>query len=1197
MPTIECSSCNSENEAGRKFCGNCGARLGMVCGTCGTSNPPGVRFCGECGTGLTEADAPVSAPAATPVSTAGADADAPESRARFAERRLVSVLFADLVGFTPLSEARDAEEIRDLLSRYFARASEVVGRYSGEVEKFIGDAVVAVWGTPVAHEDDAERAVRAALDLVDAIRQISEEAQIPELQVRVGVLTGEVAVTIGADNEGMVAGDVVVTASRLQSVAPPGTVLVGESTMRTTSEAIAYEPAGDQMLKGKAAPVPAFRALRVVARRGGEGRSELLEPPFVGRDAELRLLKDFYHGTARERGVRLVSVIGQGGIGKTRLAWEFQKYLDGITEPVLWQQGRSPSYGDGISFWALGEMIRMRAGIGEGADEATTRSRIRDTVARYVLDPGERPELETALLQLLGVDDGSPRERDTLFLAWRTFIERLSETATVVLVYEDLQWADTGLLDFIEYLLAWSRGRPIYIVTLSRPELLDRRPTWGAGHRSFTSLGLGPLSQESMRELLTGVVPGMPEPALREIVRRAEGVPLYAVETVRMLVGARRLVHGESGFEVRGTLDDLGIPESLHALIASRLDALAAEERSVVQDASVLGLSFSVPALAAIHSADDGQLEPLLRRLVQREVLTYDDDARSPERGQYAFVQSLVREVAYGTLSRADRRTRHLAAARYYEAQGDEELSGVLAEHYVEAYRAHPNGEEGAAVGAQARIALSSAAARAVSVGSPARALTYLEQALELTDNPREKLGRLEDAAGHASTAGKFDRARLHCEAGIELAERLGDRAARRRLSVFLANVVAEGNADQGLQLLENLAADPDLTAESPEYALVAGRLSAQYMRMGRNVEAVDWAERVLAVPESQRELMSTVEVVVTRGTALANLGRTVEATMVLMGAWEFARRHRLLPAAARAAINLGYALEAEDARLADQVSRQGLEVVRSIGNRFGERYLLGNAVDSGIEVGDWDWIRTQLDEQLAREDLEPLELLATRAMDVRLRSLRGEDVTRELDEVLELANPFHDLQITAALGGLRISVSLASGELEEVRRVARELLDVPQFGPAHAGFGALASVWLGDIAGAHRFHDAFDARPGRRTDAQRRQMAAGIALLEGESEEARSLYRDAVRLWHETGSEFSAAVCQLTAVLTGAYEGAEREAAADEARSFFDRVGARPFLAKLEAADQGSLAAGRTAAPAAGDEAAVNAVTTSPKE
>ncbi|MEO7119012.1 MAG: adenylate/guanylate cyclase domain-containing protein, partial [Candidatus Limnocylindrales bacterium] len=352
---MTCPTCGTENLAGAKFCMECASPLAAGCPNCGFVNLPGAKFCSDCAApllaspatgGTTRATtAPGAAPRRTAPGTAAADAGA--------ERRVVSVLFADLVGFTPFAEERDAEDVRETLTRYFDLAREVIERYGGTVEKFIGDAVMAVWGAPTAEEDDAERAVRAALDLVDAVRSLG-----PTIQARAGVLTGEAAVTIGATNQGMVAGDLVNTAARLQSAAQPGTVLVGEATQRAALRAIVFEEAGEQDLKGKSAPINAWRAIRVVAQRGGRGRSDTLEAPFVGRDEEMRLLKDLFHATNREGRPRLVSIIGPGGIGKSRLAWEFLKYIDGLLEQVWWHDGRSPAYGDGVSFWALGEMVR-----------------------------------------------------------------------------------------------------------------------------------------------------------------------------------------------------------------------------------------------------------------------------------------------------------------------------------------------------------------------------------------------------------------------------------------------------------------------------------------------------------------------------------------------------------------------------------------------------------------------------------------------------------------------------------------------------------------------------------------------------------------------------------------------------------------------------------------------------------------------
>ncbi|HYM83329.1 MAG TPA: adenylate/guanylate cyclase domain-containing protein, partial [Candidatus Dormibacteraeota bacterium] len=493
-----CPSCGAENKAGRKFCVRCATPLAAACPSCGAPYDPGDLFCGECATPLTPGTAAGAAPRAAQAE-ARVVTGQPVAPAA-AERRVVTVLFADLVGFTPFAEERDAEDVRDTLTRYFALASETVERYGGTVEKFIGDAVMAVWGAPVAREDDAERAVRAGLELVDAIPSLGTS-----IQARVGIATGEAAVTVGAVNQGMVAGDLVNTASRLQSVAAPGTVLVGEGTRRASERAVVYEAAGDQALKGKTEVVAAWRALRVVAERGGRNRSETLEAPFVGRDTELRLLKDLFHLTAAERRARLVSVLGPAGIGKTRLAWELAKYADGLVEGVWWHDGRSPAYGDGITFWALGEMVRGRCGLLETDDEATTRAKVAATLERHVPDESERRWVEPALLALLGREVATPTEG--LFGAWRTFFERLAASGPVVLVFEDFHYADSGLLDFVDHLMEWSRTSPIYVLTLARPELLSKRPDWGAATRDFTSLHLAPLAEPAMRQLLAGLVP------------------------------------------------------------------------------------------------------------------------------------------------------------------------------------------------------------------------------------------------------------------------------------------------------------------------------------------------------------------------------------------------------------------------------------------------------------------------------------------------------------------------------------------------------------------------------------------------------------------------------------------------------------------------------------------------------------------
>ena len=416
-------------------------------------------------------------------------------------------MFADLVGFTSLSEQRDAEEVRELLTRYFDTARQIIGRYGGNVEKFIGDAVMAVWGTPVAQEDDAERAVRAALDLTQAVTALGGEVGAPELRARAGVLTGEAAVTIGAEGQGMVAGDMVNTASRIQSAAEPGQVLVGEVTRRTTEATIVYDDAGAFELKGKAERVPLWRALRVVAGVGGSRRSTGLEAPFVGRDREMRLLKEMFHSSSEEKKAHLVSIVGIAGIGKSRLAWEFDKYTDGLIETNWWHRGRCLAYGEGVTYWALAEMVRMRARITEGEDTTSAMAKLRAAIEIHLQDPEERKWVEPRLAHLLGLEDRTARDREDLFSAWRLFFERMAEVHPTVMVFEDMQWADAALLDFIEYLLEWSRNYPLFILTHARPELMDKRPNWGAGRRNFTSLFLEPLPPEAMHNLLSGLAP------------------------------------------------------------------------------------------------------------------------------------------------------------------------------------------------------------------------------------------------------------------------------------------------------------------------------------------------------------------------------------------------------------------------------------------------------------------------------------------------------------------------------------------------------------------------------------------------------------------------------------------------------------------------------------------------------------------
>jgi class 3 adenylate cyclase len=405
------------------------------------------------------------------------------------ERRLVSVLFADLVGFTTLSERLDPEDVRELLTRYSETFGPLIARYGGTVEKFIGDAVMAVWGAPAAREDDAERAVRTALDLADAVPALGQDMGISDLSARVGVATGEAAVTIGATNQAMVAGDLVNTASRIQGVAPPGSVFVAESTKRATEAAIVYEDMGPKQLKGKAQPLRLSRAIRVIGLKKGALRSSRLEPPFVG-DAMLRLIKEQFHASSEECKARLISVTGDAGMGKSRLEWEFRKYLDGLADPPLWHRGRCLPYGDGVTYAALAEMVRRRAGIAEGEDRATALPKLESALELYLPDGDERQRVMPRLAHLVGFEDRAASNPQDLFSAWRRFFEGLAEHSPTVMIFEDLHWADAALLEFINHLMDWSRNYRLFVLTLARPELSGIRAGEPAGPPSPSSTSI-----------------------------------------------------------------------------------------------------------------------------------------------------------------------------------------------------------------------------------------------------------------------------------------------------------------------------------------------------------------------------------------------------------------------------------------------------------------------------------------------------------------------------------------------------------------------------------------------------------------------------------------------------------------------------------------------------------------------------------
>jgi tetratricopeptide (TPR) repeat protein len=1022
---------------------------------------------------------------------------------------------------------------------------------------------MAVWGAPPTHEDDAARAARAALELVDAVRTLG-----PAIQARAAVLTGEAAVTIGAQGQGMVAGDLVNTASRLQSVAQPGSVLVGEATQRATSGAVEFEPAGEQVLKGKAAPVPAWRATRVVAERGGRRRADILEAPFVGRDDELRLLKDLFHATARERRTRLVSVIGPGGIGKTRLAWEFLKYIDGIADTVWWHDGRSPAYGDGISFWALGEMVRARCGLVETDDEGTTRAKVAETLATHVPDADERRWIEPALLVLLGVDSGVRSEQ--LFAAWRTFFERLAETAPVVMVFEDFHFADSGLLAFVDHLLEWTRHAPICVITLARPELLEKQPSWGAGARNFTSMYLDPLPESAMRDLLAGLVPGLPEAAIRTIVGRADGIPMYAVETVRMLVAEGRLVVQDGVYRPNGDLTNVAIPETLTAVIASRLDALPSEDRAVISDAAVLGQSFTPAALAAVSGAPEAELDGRLRGLVRRELLAIEADPRSPERGQYAFVQALIREVAYNTLAKRERKLRHLAAARYFESLGSDELAGGLAGHYLAAYQNAGEGPEAEALAAQARIALRAAADRAVSLGSFGQAVTFLDQALDVARDDAERADLLQRAGDAGVSASINDVAENRLRRAVELRRSLGDPDALAGAIARLAfTLISTLQRDAGRDVLEAGAQEtlgPDETPAGPGGVALLAQLARAYFFQEESRRSIEVADRALEAAERLDLAAIVADTLITRGSALAQAGRSYEGVGAIRAGIALADELGLIVTGLRGRINVG--VLARDPRVAFTAAQEGMEGARRFGLRGLMRILVGNLASAAVGIGEWDIaereIRIALDE--STDELERNYLAW--AM-VTVAAWRGEDVSAESDRLVAWVRQLGDSSALEGISELLAEIAFGQGENERAADLWLEYAATDSLnGPTSFSLAGIAGLLARDPARARRALDGLASMPVRSQLHTNRQrlLAAGLAALDGRREEALREGGTALAANDRMDLPWPHAIGAMALLAAVPGQVPELRDHLDRARATFVRLRARPFLAQLDA-------------------------------
>jgi class 3 adenylate cyclase len=614
----------------------------QTCPSCGQENPDGFRFCGACAAPLV--------------------AERPSKRE---ERRVVTVLFCDLVGSTARADGLDPEDVGALLSRYHARVRAQLELFGGTVEKFIGDAVVAVFGAPAAHEDDPERAVRAAI----AIREWANDEDGPEL--RIAVNTGEALVTLAArpgQGEGMVAGDVVNTAARLQAAAPTNGILVGETTYRATRERIAYREAAPVEAKGKMEPIQVWEA--VEARSPVEPKRQA-HAPLIGRERELRLLIELLERVRQERSAQLVTLVGAPGIGKSRLVSELLEYLEEHGDRVKWLQGRSLPYGESGSFWALAEIVKAYLGVLE-TDSATAVGDAVHTAVRELAGDDRRVALH--LGGLFGIEAGGSLEadRDDAFAAWRRFFEAVAERGPLVLVFDDLQWADEGLLDFVDHLVDWSSGVPILVVVTARPELLERRPGWSGGKLNASTLALSPLTEVDCARLIGSLLERtlLTADAQSALLDRIGGNPLYAEQYALL-------------YRERESTAALPLPERVQGIIAARLDLLADEEKQVLQGAAVVGKVFWPGALRS----EVADVERTLHSLERKDFVRRERKSSVAGENEYAFRHLLVRDVAYGQIPRAARADRHRLTAAWIESLGGDRAdhAELLADHYVRA--------------------------------------------------------------------------------------------------------------------------------------------------------------------------------------------------------------------------------------------------------------------------------------------------------------------------------------------------------------------------------------------------------------------------------------------------------------------------------------------------------------------------------
>jgi class 3 adenylate cyclase/tetratricopeptide (TPR) repeat protein len=1135
-----CPACGFLNAGDAAFCGRCGAAFGSACPACGAGPfSAGISYCTACGTEL-------------------------KSQRISVERKIVSVLFVDLVGFTGIAEKLDPEDIRRLLDPYYARVRDELERYGGTVEKFIGDAVMALFGAPTAHEDDPERAVRAANAVREAVARLRTE-ESSELHVRVGVATGEAAVTIGtsrAGGEPMAHGDVVNTAARLEAGAPVDGILVDERTYRASRFQIDFHPALPLHAKGK---TDAISVWEVVAPRGHTGTDRFHHSgALVGRTREADLLVSSLAEVVADREPRLVTLVGPPGIGKSRLVWElFQRIEEGV-ELIFWRQGRSLPYGDGATFWALADIVKAHAGILATDSVTVVEEKLRIAVEDVVPDGGEARWVAKHLAPLAGL--ALARElrgdhRTEAFAAWRRFFEAIAARRPLVLIFEDLHWADDGLLDFVSDDLGVRFQGSLLVVATCRPELFERRSGWGTG-RKANRIVIDPLSDEETSRLVGGMLDAsaLPEELRSALLSRAGGNPLYAEEYVRMLLDRDLLRKGETSWEI--TPVDLPLPESVQAIVAARLDALPPGQKALIQNAAVVGKGFWLGALAALGEQPRWSVENDLSELERKQLVRREPDSIVRSEPQLSFLHIIVRDVAYSQIPRSLRAEKHRRAAEWMESLSPdrtEDRAEMVAHHYASALEyAKAARQDVESLLAPTRIALREVGDRALALNAFGKAAGYFADALELWPA---------NAANRTELVFRLGTARFHAEsAGAELLEEARD--------AFLADGRLEQAAEAMLLIGELLwvRADPDafrlfdeaaeLLEDSPPSPVKAYVLSsrARFLTIGDEnedaigvgLEALDMADD-LGIEDVRAHALDSIgraRVRIGDPRGLADLEASI-AIAVAVNSLESVRGYA----------NLGNALvDAGELERAFHVYEEG----RRAANRFGDadriRWFDEERMYESYWTGQWDELARLADGVIGRIESGSTTAIEMDALLLRSRIRAARDQRPEaLDDsarAVELGRRAAYPEMLVPALALHARILEASGLPADAVACADELLSLwPDRYPT--------SYWLADVAFTlHSLECSgrlLDAAERARTAS--RWLEAATAVAEGRLERAAELY-DAI------GSRPDAAVARLHAARLLAKAGMRQQAEAELSRALavFRQLRASYFVRSGEA-------------------------------